>query len=379
MDTYRDHWNLCGTASKHSSKKQPAYERGATRQCSPKLKSPVLALTFGSNQDSNFHDQASHLRSEYDDLTSQFRGFPTSPASSNLREPNNRSLKPDFAHTGTLNQQSPSSSVLKRSSPTTPNTSKSVRFRDNPNSTEYHEERSNVSALFPYRDEPEGPPDQTGLNNQQIHEYHKNVLQDQDEQLDRLGDSIGRQRDLSIQIGNELEDHVHMLDEVEEHVDRHQSTLNRARKSLGDVARKSRDNKQLTIILVLILILVLLIIILKWRSRACWSLLVCFISGIGRSRCGLYDDGSRDVSVIIYCFNQDIEESMLGLTRNVKLVRGTRRIPLSREFATVSTIEIVPWSLATGIHSNGPEVYSLPRRETSHNLPSLLSMLVVIF
>ena len=118
-------------------------------------------------------------------------------------------------------------------------------------------------ALFPYRDEPEGPPDQTGLDNQQIHEYHQNVLQDQDEQLDRLGDSIGRQRDLSIQIGNELEDHVNMLDDVEEHVDRHQGTLDRARKSLGDVARKSRDNKQLTIILVLIIVLVLLIIILK--------------------------------------------------------------------------------------------------------------------
>ena len=118
-------------------------------------------------------------------------------------------------------------------------------------------------ALSPYRDEPEGPPDQSGLDNQQIHEYHKNVLQDQDEQLDRLGHSIGRQRDLSIQIGNELDDHVQMLDEVEEHVDRHQSTLDRARKSLGVVARKSRDNKQLTIILVLIIILVLLIVILK--------------------------------------------------------------------------------------------------------------------
>ena len=54
-----------------------------------------------------------------------------------------------------------------------------------------------------------------------------------------------------------------MLDDVEDHVDRHQTTLDRARKALGDVARKSKDNKQLTIILVLIIVLVLLIIILK--------------------------------------------------------------------------------------------------------------------
>ena len=89
------------------------------------------------------------------------------------------------------------------------------------------------------------------------------MLSQQDEQLDRLGESIGRQRDLSIQIGDELEEHIGMLDEVEGHVDRHQTRLDGARKQLGNVARRARDNKQLTIILILIIVLVLLIIILK--------------------------------------------------------------------------------------------------------------------
>lgn len=89
------------------------------------------------------------------------------------------------------------------------------------------------------------------------------MLADQDEALDRLGESIGRQRELSIQIGDELDEHVQMLDEVDGHVERHASTLNKARKNLGTVARKAKDNMQMTIILVLIIILVLLIIILK--------------------------------------------------------------------------------------------------------------------
>lgn len=101
------------------------------------------------------------------------------------------------------------------------------------------------------------------MDNQQIHTYHKQVLQQQDEQLDRLGESIGRQRDLSIQIGDELDDHIQMLDDVEQHVDRHQGRLDGARRQLGNVARKARDNKQITIILILIIILVLLIVILK--------------------------------------------------------------------------------------------------------------------
>ena len=88
-------------------------------------------------------------------------------------------------------------------------------------------------------------------------------MRDQDEQLDRLGQSIGRQRDLSIQIGDELDEHVQMLDEVEGHVDRHQTRLDGARKRVGIIARKAKDNKQITAIVILIIILVLLIIILK--------------------------------------------------------------------------------------------------------------------
>lgn len=89
------------------------------------------------------------------------------------------------------------------------------------------------------------------------------MLADQDEALDRLGSVIGRQRELSIQIGDELDEHVQMLDEVDRHVDRHTNTLGKARRNLGTVARKAKDNASWTIIVVLIIILVLLIIITK--------------------------------------------------------------------------------------------------------------------
>ena len=138
---------------------------------------------------------------------------------------------------------------------------KSVRFSDAPL---VQDEDPARNALFPYRDDPtSGPPDQSHLDNQQIHAYHSQVLEEQDEALDRLGESISRQRELSIQIGDELDEHVQMLDEVDRNVDRHQTTLDKARKNLGKVARKAKDNMQMTVILILIIILVLLIIILK--------------------------------------------------------------------------------------------------------------------
>ena len=204
------------------------------------------------------------LQLQYNDLAAQFHGYPTDTASTTISHPNNPSLENDFARASERPQPTSSSSFLKKSlrasNPASP-LPKSVRFSDSPSVQEEEEARN---TLFPYRDDPNaGPPDQSNLDNQQIHAYHSQVMAEQDEALDRLGESIGRQRELSIQIGDELDEHVQMLDEVDGHVDRHQTRLDKARKNLGHVARKAKDNVQLTVILVLIIVLVLLIIILK--------------------------------------------------------------------------------------------------------------------
>lgn len=235
----------------------------------------------GDSSASNLKDQEIRLKRQYDDLTSQFQGFPTALSSQSVSQPNDPSLSSTFSHaTTTTTTDRPrivpsSSSFLKRSpNPGVPNASKSVRFSDNPTisssptTQKTHDDLETTRAgLFPYRDDPEDearvPNDQGELNNEQVHTYHTQVLREQDEQLDRLGESIGRQRELSIQIGDELDSQVQLLDEVDEHVERHQTRLDGARKSLGVVARRAKDNVQLTVIFVLIVVLVLLIAILK--------------------------------------------------------------------------------------------------------------------
>lgn len=144
----------------------------------------------------------------------------------------------------------------------------------------------NRSTLFggphqPYRDDPtdggsSGVDDDSAgyrdhiaaspLSNQQIHDYHQQILADQDAQLDVLGASISRQRELSLQIGDELDSQVLMLDESERAADRQASALGRARRQVGRIARgaaNSGEGRQMTAIVVLIVVLVLLIIILK--------------------------------------------------------------------------------------------------------------------
>lgn len=138
-----------------------------------------------------------------------------------------------------------------------------MRFSDNPSSDHDPVEDTNRSALFPYRDDPADAPDQSDLDNQQIHTYHSRVIADQDDQLDQLGASIGRQRELSMQIGDELDGQVMLLDDVEEGVDRHAAQFVRARGRLDRFSRKAKENWSLTVIVVLIIILVLLIVITK--------------------------------------------------------------------------------------------------------------------
>lgn len=69
-----------------------------------------------------------------------------------------------------------------------------------------------------------------------------------------------------MRIGDELDEHVLMLDESERAATRQANTLERARRQLGRITRgaaESGEGRQLAAIVVLIIILVLLIAVLK--------------------------------------------------------------------------------------------------------------------
>lgn len=184
-------------------------------------------------------DQESRLRTLFEDLTAQFHGFPTSLAASTTNNTTTAAPPPET---------DPSSNGLQPSS----TTNKSVRFSDNNN------HNPTVSDLPPYHDDPD--PD---LDPSQIHAYHTRLLRDQDAHLDALGASIGRQREFSILIGDELDTHIQLLDDVDVHLTRHQSRLDQAKRRLTRVAGAARDNAQWTLIAVLVLVLVALVVL--WR------------------------------------------------------------------------------------------------------------------
>ncbi|ATY67224.1 SNARE complex subunit (Syn8) [Cordyceps militaris] len=187
------------------------------------------------------------LREQCENLTSQFHGFVSPATIETVTHPNSEALTDDFEHaTSTPSAYRKSKSVRFSDTPPSPSEELFGRYRDNP-----------IDDSAAFRDQADE------MSNQQIHDYHSQIMEEQDQQLDRLGVSIGRQRELSMQIGDELDSHVAMLDEVDGVVDRHQSRLDRGQRMLGKVARGASENKQMTAIVFLIIILVLLIAILK--------------------------------------------------------------------------------------------------------------------
>ncbi|KAI0850044.1 hypothetical protein F5Y00DRAFT_260776 [Daldinia vernicosa] len=222
-------------------------------------------------------DALPSLQKQYDDLTSQFHGFSSPSSESTLKHPNDPALSSDFEHATTSPRNSTSNPPPQASSSSNlrpkgnRTASKTVRFTDNPASPSATADPDLEAQLFGasrYRDNPGddslGYRDEAaGMDNAQIHAYHQRILNQQDEQLDALGASIARQRELSMQIGDELDEHVAMLDDVDSAVDRHQGRLDRAKRQVGKITRAAGDSKQMIAIIILIIVLVLLIAILK--------------------------------------------------------------------------------------------------------------------
>jgi syntaxin 8 len=68
------------------------------------------------------------------------------------------------------------------------------------------------------------------------------IMLDQDDSLDRLSESIGRQRELSIQIGDELDSQGELLGDLDGMVDRSRNRLDGARRRLNRFSKKAKDN-----------------------------------------------------------------------------------------------------------------------------------------
>lgn len=106
----------------------------------------------------------------------------------------------------------------------------------------------------PYADDPEAGPEpgvllqeQQRLMDGMFANYSQSypvlmLVLDQDMRLDTLAQSIGRQRDISLRINDEIGTHQGLLEELDHDLDTTSNNLGRARRQLGTFAQKAKAN-----------------------------------------------------------------------------------------------------------------------------------------
>ncbi|KAF8938286.1 hypothetical protein EDD21DRAFT_413796 [Dissophora ornata] len=97
------------------------------------------------------------------------------------------------------------------------------------------------------------------LSNHQMLQLHQRIIDDQDQNMDRLSEALGRQQELGLMIGDELDSHIDLLDDTDHLVDRTGSRLGIARRQLEKVAKGTKGCGSWLIILALVAILIIVI------------------------------------------------------------------------------------------------------------------------
>ncbi|KAK0065999.1 syntaxin-6 [Biomphalaria pfeifferi] len=92
-------------------------------------------------------------------------------------------------------------------------------------------------------------------------QQQKLLIRSQDDQLDMIGSSVGVLKNMSQQIGNELEDQNLMLDEFHHEMDNTENKMDQTMKKMAKVLHMSNDRRQWCAIGVLSLVLLIIILL----------------------------------------------------------------------------------------------------------------------
>ncbi len=102
-----------------------------------------------------------------------------------------------------------------------------------------------------------------GLDNQGLLQLQDNIMTEQDRHLDVLSETIQRQKNIGMAITSELEHHIDLLEETDDHVDTLNNHIQGNQRRLDGVMRRVQSMSTSTIILALVVILFIVVFLAK--------------------------------------------------------------------------------------------------------------------
>ncbi|KAK5578903.1 hypothetical protein RB653_008578 [Dictyostelium firmibasis] len=137
------------------------------------------------------------------------------------------------------------------------------------NTSQKNELMGNNGGNIGYSGRQFGKPKETEVtkqyDNQQLFLNQQHVMREQDESLDLLSQSIMRQKNIAHAMGNELEQHNEMLDDIEIGTDAVSMRLRNANRRMETI----KQNAGSTCMIVCIVILIILIVVLVATDSGC--------------------------------------------------------------------------------------------------------------
>ncbi|GJJ78973.1 hypothetical protein EMPS_11332 [Entomortierella parvispora] len=97
------------------------------------------------------------------------------------------------------------------------------------------------------------------LDNSQMLQLQQRIVEDQDQNMDRLSEALGRQQEIGLMIGDELDTHIDMLEDTDHLVERTGNRLQIASKQLSRVAKGTKGCGSWMIIMGLVVVLIIVI------------------------------------------------------------------------------------------------------------------------
>ncbi|KAG7813208.1 hypothetical protein KL921_000754 [Ogataea angusta] len=157
--------------------------------------------------------------------------------------------------------------------------SKSVRFKENLIDPSESQKRAQAASSRTYNDDPSKDSlfetntlykddsgstiDHMRMSNKQIFMENQQELIDQDEIINSLSQSVNRQHEMSLQIGDEVGDHMVLLDDLESGISRANAKIIRGRSNIDRFRQKLKEHGDWFTIFVLVIIMFILLVVLK--------------------------------------------------------------------------------------------------------------------
>jgi len=104
------------------------------------------------------------------------------------------------------------------------------------------------------------PPDEIPTADTLLQQQHRSI-QEQDAHLDVLSEIVSKQKNISLQIGEELDLHSELLEDLDEGVQRSGAFLNRASKKLSQVTTAAKKDWTSIVMCILIMIIIAVVAI----------------------------------------------------------------------------------------------------------------------